>query len=117
MAVALKASIRVQEPPTPLKVTVFRNCLPAMVIVFPAAVASKLTEPVKLRFMAGIKLSEPYIFNRVEPAPASTGLLAVPVQSMFCARHADALRVTVCPAAVNELASKNTSSSAVGICV
>ena len=57
--VVAKASCKVHPPPIPLKVTVLLNDLPPLVTVLPNAVTSKLTGPVKVKFMPGTNVREP----------------------------------------------------------
>jgi len=72
--------------------------------------------PVNVIFIEGFIESEPKIFRLVDKGPAKVGELSAAAQFIFRQIARFEFTVTVWLAIVNELASKNTSSCAVGAC-
>lgn len=103
--------VRVQPPPAPLNVTSLDRFIVCKSIVWPAVIAENVIAPVKVLLIAAVSLRDPAMVRVADPA--HVGLFAAPVQSMLFVDAATSM-VTVCPAAVNEFASKKTSSEAAG---
>ena len=61
--VVVKASAKVQYPPTPLNTIDFAKLLPAVVIVFPAVRDSKDRMPLPVMLIADIKVNDPKTFS------------------------------------------------------